>query len=119
MSEIQNRLDAMPEAEIRLRLGVLIEQCEKEDASWLAFDKLRGTATEPGRPSSAYLATREIYHLLGLDGAVKPGVVELCSRCKHPVILHDSEGCTITIPCSDPDFGDTETCPCCQKGPRR
>lgn len=42
-----------------------------------------------------------------------------CPGCTHPSRLHDEEGCTVTIPqTEDPDFGPTQTCPCCAKGPR-
>lgn len=41
-----------------------------------------------------------------------------CRNCPHPIALHDREGCTLTIPCDDPDFGPTQTCPCCERGPR-
>lgn len=35
--------------------------------------------------------------------------------CGHPLALHDTEGCTVTVPCDDPDFGPTMTCPCCER----
>lgn len=40
----------------------------------------------------------------------------VCRRCPHLVSQHDREGCTVTIPqTEDPDFGPTQTCPCCEK----
>lgn len=42
----------------------------------------------------------------------------LCPRCLHLVREHDREGCTVTIPqTEDPDFGPTQTCPCCERRP--
>lgn len=42
----------------------------------------------------------------------------LCPRCLHLVREHDGEGCTVTIPqTEDPDFGPTQTCPCCERRP--
>lgn len=48
------------------------------------------------------------------DAAEDPAATPCPSgRCPHPAGLHEGEGCTVTIPSSDPDFGPTETCPCC------
>lgn len=50
------------------------------------------------------------------DAAENPAVTP-CRNCPHPLPLHDTEGCTVTIPqTEDPDFGPTQTCPCCVKG---
>lgn len=39
-----------------------------------------------------------------------------CTHCPHPLSEHDREGCTVTIAqTEDPDFGPTQTCPCCEK----
>lgn len=44
------------------------------------------------------------------------GPVTPCRNCPHPMESHDEEGCTITIPqTEDPDFGPTQTCPCCER----
>lgn len=49
------------------------------------------------------------------DAAEDPEVTQ-CRNCPHPVPLHDEEGCTVTIPqTEDPDFGPTQTCPCCER----
>lgn len=49
------------------------------------------------------------------DAAEEPGVTP-CRNCPHPLPLHDEEGCTVTIPqTEDPDFGPTQTCPCCER----
>lgn len=56
--------------------------------------------------------------LLVLARDPEPGA-DLCDRCTHRKALHDTEGCTVTIPqTEDPDFGPTQTCPCCEKGVR-
>lgn len=45
-----------------------------------------------------------------------PASSKTCHRCPHAVNLHDREGCTVTISqTDDPDFGPTQTCPCCEK----
>lgn len=54
--------------------------------------------------------------LLVLARDPRPGA-DLCPRCTHRKALHDAEGCTAVIPqTEDPDFGPTQTCPCCEKG---
>jgi hypothetical protein len=59
-----------------------------------------------------------IVYLKNWLGWKAPAAGPLCPRCLHPLLLHDREGCTITIPqTEDPDFGPTQTCPCCERGP--
>jgi hypothetical protein len=56
---------------------------------------------------------------LGFVRRPEPEPPRPCPRCSHDLKLHDTEGCTVSIPCDDPDFGPTETCPCCERGERR
>lgn len=121
---LKERLDALSDEELRLRVRTLIEQCEKEEHEWPAVKAMRaGLEDDCGFPALAYLAVIEIYSLLGigpgpnyaaLEAAIK---ADECDRCPHGMHVHDEEGCTVTIPqTEDPDFGPTQICPCCRKG---
>jgi hypothetical protein len=52
-------------------------------------------------------------------GIVLPPPAGECTGCGHSNALHDREGCTVTVPSDDPDFGDTMTCPCPWAGGKR
>jgi hypothetical protein len=122
----KERLDTLSDEELRLRVRVLLEQCAKEEQGWPAIQAMRkGIEDDCGFPSLAYLAVIEIYTLLfGTGPGHDQRMQEFeernrCRNCPHPMYQHDEEGCTVTIPYTeDPDFGDTQTCPCCQKGRR-
>lgn len=47
--------------------------------------------------------------------------LDMCANsiCGHLHREHDAEGCTVTVPCDDPEFGPTMTCPCGNKGPKQ
>lgn len=53
------------------------------------------------------------------DGAAQLDVCPNPRLCGHPVQEHDAEGCTVTVPCDDAEFGSTMTCPCGNKGPKQ
>lgn len=66
-------------------------------------------------PAERAEAERRLLAALGL--LLRVGSPAVCRNCPHPVNLHDREGCTVTIPqTEDPDFGPTQTCPCCVRG---
>lgn len=81
--------------------------------------------TDPDRAATDWnKGTQALLDLLAAVRAWKEADVTLgavpCRRCPHPMHLHDIEGCTVTIPqTEDPDFGPTQTCPCCERGERR
>lgn len=79
--------------------------------------KAREIVMAMGEPDREALRV-QVAVLLVLARNPEPGA-DLCQRCFHRKALHDSEGCTVTIPqTEDPDFGPTQTCPCCEKGVR-
>lgn len=80
--------------------------------------KAREIVMAMGEPDREALRV-QVAVLLVLARNPEPGA-DLCQRCFHRKALHDSEGCTVTIPqTEDPEFGPTQTCPCCEKGPLR
>jgi hypothetical protein len=62
----KEKIDALSDEELRLRVRTLIEQCQKEEHEWPAVKAMREGLDECGFPSLPYLACIEIYSLLGL-----------------------------------------------------
>jgi hypothetical protein len=71
--------------------------------------------TDAGRLAAEYL--RAVAR--GTAPEPEPPPAGACTDCAHSNALHDREGCTVTVPCDDPDFSDTMNCPCPWAGGKR
>lgn len=79
----------------------------------IIYEEIGGSGPNPKMKKE--IDFRRVYGRLFDDGDNS----DACSNCPHRMSVHDREGCTVTIPqTEDPDFGPTQTCPCCRKGPR-
>lgn len=91
------------------RHAVIIGVIDFRGTTHVVYDEIGGSGPNPKMKKE--IDFRRVYGRL-----MQTPEVVLCPNCDHDTELHDKEGCTVTVPCEDPDFGDTQTCPCCTRG---
>lgn len=85
-----------------------------QGGDYVVYDEIGGNGPNPKMKKE--IDFRRVFGRLIEDTRTPDPLEAVCRNCPHLVRLHDSEGCTVTIPQNeDPDFGPTQTCPCCER----